>query len=193
MEVARRPLEIDQSGHQFPRLLIVLMFAPIARLANPKDFALAVEMFDQNPLLGQLPIALLLLLGQGMELRRLVRYLGFGILQLDPLQAFIHFETSRRGQLDPAFEKDFVVVFGAFRPAHGVNHSCQPADEEENFDRVPFFSPEKNDRCFLTGRSISCSVTSISSVKWLSVKAFSLGRSSASSRILTVKVERFWA
>ena len=80
MEVARRPLEIDQSGHQFPRLLIVLMFASIARLANPKDFAFAVQMFDQNPLFGELPIVLFLLLGQGMQLRGFVRHLRFGIL-----------------------------------------------------------------------------------------------------------------
>ena len=78
--MARRPFEIDQCGHQFPRLLIVLMFAAITRLANPKDFALAVQMFDQNPLFGELPIGLFLLLSQRVELRRFVRHLRLGIL-----------------------------------------------------------------------------------------------------------------
>ena len=49
--MAGRPFEIDQCGHQFPGLFIVLMFAAIARLANAKDFALAVAMFHQNALL----------------------------------------------------------------------------------------------------------------------------------------------
>ena len=81
------------------------------------------------------------------------------------MKTFIYFETGRRGQLDAAFEKDFIVVFGAFGTPHRQNHPRPPTDEEEDFDRVPFFFPEKNDRCFLTGRSIACSVTSIKSVK----------------------------
>ena len=59
-----------------------------------------------------------------------------------PLKSFVHFETGRRGQLEAAFEKDFVVVFGPFGTPHGQHHPRPPTDEEENFDRVPFFLPE---------------------------------------------------
>ena len=61
--MARRTFELDQSGHQFPNLRIVLMLAALARLANPKDFARPVARFDQNTRFRSLPMALLLFFG----------------------------------------------------------------------------------------------------------------------------------
>ena len=68
------------------------MLAAILRLANTENFTFPVDMFDDDALLCQLPVVFLLLFGQRLLFRSLVRYLGARKCLLDALKTAVSFD-----------------------------------------------------------------------------------------------------